>query len=119
MPEHMHTSDAPIESAYAIPAEVEAIIREHALRQHGSITEEEFAQALASGWDYGIGLINGYKPEHSVISGMARTICGLGASAINTLHYVPVQTVIHESALAAKRSLRDQTTASADTAHSI
>lgn len=61
--------------------------------------------AIDQGWNYGLQLINGFKPEEGMVSEMARKICQLGQKAIDTESYMPVKIAIDASARAAKRTL--------------
>lgn len=87
------------------PETREAIIAKLA-RQAGSITEAELELALAEGWQYGSGLINGFRPDESILTDMARRICGIPSDrTIDTNHFVPVMDALDQSARAAKRAL--------------
>lgn len=87
------------------PEAREAIVTKLA-RQVGSITEAELELALAEGWQYGSGLINGFKPDESILTDMARRICGIPSDrTIDTNHFVPVMDALDQSARVAKRTL--------------
>lgn len=89
-----------------ISDEVRATIAERVSTQPGAITPEELDAAMQQGWDYGLTLVNGFKPTSDVLGQLARQICGIKpAEAIGTHHFVPVMTAIDASARAAKATL--------------
>lgn len=91
---------------FVVPRDVMADIEARVYAQPGGITPQELEEAAAAGWQYGLTLVNGFKPEENILQRMAYPICGIGErESINTNHYIPVVTALDVSARAAKRTL--------------
>lgn len=89
-----------------VPRDAMADITERVHTQPGDITPQELEEAAAAGWQYGLTLVNGFKPEGNVLQQMAYPICGMSdKESINTNHYIPVITALDVAARAAKRTL--------------
>lgn len=91
---------------FVVPSDVMADIAERVHTQPGDITPQELEEAAAAGWQYGLTLVNGFKPEANMLHQMAYPICGIAEKeSINTNHYIPVMTALDVAARAAKRTL--------------
>lgn len=89
-----------------VPAEVRERLLAKLATQPGFINEEEFESALMHGWQYGLSLVNGFKPEVSALRDMTHQIFGTSETAgITTNHHVPVMYILDASAREAKRTL--------------